>query len=202
MLLAVLALSILAPAGPGHDTPVRLKLSSGGDYSPGDRARVHVRVARDGYLLVMRMNSDGSARVLYPLSPKDEATIDGGADTEIKGRGDREAFAVGGRESGGVVLAAWSARPFRTEEWIRNGHWDLSAVTDSAAGNDPEAGLVAMIDRVVEGTFEYDVMQYTVAGQRYVRGGGWYDPWYGPGWGYGPRGRIGVSVGRRGRRGR
>ena len=204
MLLALLALAALSPAGPGHDTPIRLRLSDDGNYSPGDRPRVHVKTAKDGYLLVMRMNSDGSARVLFPLTPADEATVDGGRDAEIKSRGDREAFAVGGRDGGGVVLAAWSARPFRTEAWVRNGHWDLSTETDSTAAKDPEAALVTMIDRVVDGTFDYDVMTYTVAGERSVRGAGWYDPWFGygrAGW-YGPRGRVGGIVGRRGRRGR
>ncbi len=202
MLLALLALSLLGPAGPGHDTPVRLKLSSGGDYSPGDRARVHVKIAQHGYLLVLRMNADGTARVLFPLDPSEEAVVDGGIEMEVRGRGDREAFAVGGRDGGGVVLAAWSAKPFRTESWVRNGHWDLFAETDSTAARDPEAALVSMLDRVVDGTFDYDVLAYTVAPERVVRAGGWYNPWYGgwgPGW-YGPRGRIGgVSRGRGGR---
>lgn len=189
MMLTLLALSALASAGPGHDAPVRLKLSDNGDYSPGDRARVHVKTAKDGYLLVMRMNADGSARVLYPLSPGDDGTVDGGTDFEVRGRGDREAFAVGGRESGGVVLAAWSSRPFHTDDWVRKGHWDLTDLTDSTAARDPEAALVSLIDKAVDGKFEYDVMSYTVAAERVVRAAGWYDPWYpyyGRGW-YGPR---------------
>ena len=203
MLLAVLALSLLTPVGPGHDTPVRLKLSDDGNYSPGDRARVHVKTARQGYLLVMRMNSDGSARVLYPQNPRDEATIDGGVEFEVRGHGDHEAFAVGGHDGGGVVLAAWSAKPFRTEIWVRNGHWDLAPETDSTGARDPEAALVSMIDRVVDGTFDYDVLPYTVSPERRDGVGGWYGPGYGywgPGW-YG-RGRIGVIVGGRGGRGR
>lgn len=193
MLLALLALVAVAPGGgPGRDTPVRLRLSDGGDYSPGDRARVHVKTAKDGYLLVLRMNADGGVRVLYPLEPKDDGGVDGGTDFEVRGRGDREAFAVGGRDGGGVVLAAWSARPFRTDDWVRNGHWDLVGLTDSLAAKDPEASLVALVDKAVDGTYDYDLVPYTVAAERRYARVGWYDPWYGW-WGpryYGPRVRV------------
>ena len=102
MLLALLALAALSPAGPGHDTPIRLRLSDDGNYSPGDRPRVHVKTAKDGYLLVMRMNSDGSARVLFPLTPADEATVDGGRDAEIKGRGAASAGSWAAEGAGGA----------------------------------------------------------------------------------------------------
>ena len=38
---------------PAGDPPVRLWLSSHGDYEHGDRAKVHAQAAQDGYLVVL-----------------------------------------------------------------------------------------------------------------------------------------------------
>ncbi len=180
-------------------------------YSPGDRAKVKVQVAEDGYLLVLRMTDRGNVRVLFPVDPRDDAAIDGGQEMEIRGRGDRETFTVGSRAGSGVVLAAWSTHPFQMDDLVRNGHWDLTALDDSTAGQDPEAALLAIVDRAADGRYEYDVVHYTVSPERYSRAYlGWYDPWfsgpwawYGPSWYYGPsfRGRVGILRGERGERG-
>ena len=42
-----------APHSPAGDPPVRLWLSSHGDYEHGDRAKVHAQAAQDGYLVVL-----------------------------------------------------------------------------------------------------------------------------------------------------
>jgi Domain of unknown function (DUF4384) len=210
MLTVALALSLLTPtalsAAPASDPPVRLKLNDDATYAPGDRARVRVKTAEDGYLLMLRMTDQGRVRVLFPLDPRDDASIEGGHEMEIRSRGDREAFMVGGRDGSGMVLAAWSARPFQTEDLARNGHWDLAGLTDSAAAQDPEAALLSIVDKAAGGSYEYDVLPYTVSPRRYPRAyAGWYDPWfgfsgpwgwYGPGWYYGPSVRVRVGIGR------
>jgi len=158
-----------------------------------------VKTAEDGYLLVLRMTDAGRARVLFPVDPRDDGAIEGGREMEVRSRGDREAFTIGSRDGAGMVLAAWSARPFHTEALTRNGHWDLTSVTDSTATEDPEAALLDIVDRATDGPYEYDLAPYTVSPRRYARVySGWYDPWfgyygpwwYGPGWYYGPTVRI------------
>ncbi|HXJ29232.1 MAG TPA: DUF4384 domain-containing protein, partial [Gemmatimonadales bacterium] len=76
------------------DPPVRISLNSGGYYYQGDRAKVRVRVADDGYLLVLRADADGRVRVLFPLDPGDDDFVRGGHEFELRGRGDRESFFV------------------------------------------------------------------------------------------------------------
>ena len=51
LLGAVPAASVAWPVAQGPDPAIRLTLGEGGSYVPGRWAQVHVRAARDGYLL-------------------------------------------------------------------------------------------------------------------------------------------------------
>lgn len=205
--LAVALLSTATPprtARPTDDPPIHLKLNEE-SYSHGDRAKVKVRAAEDGYLLVLRVDGDGRVRVLYPLSPDDEGRITGGKDFEVRSRGDREAFVINENTGTGAVLAAWAAEPFKFDEFTRNGHWDYRALTQEKISGDLESGLLDLVDRMSNGEYDYDVAQYSVDEPGYTRHyyGGWYDPWWGgyySCWGcyprfYGPGWRIGVGFG-------
>lgn len=207
-MLAALALLTLAPAAStAHldDPVIRVKLSDE-DYARGDRAKVKVRAAQDGYLLVLRVDGAGRVRVLYPLGPDDEGAITGGKDFEVRSRGDREAFVVDEASGSGAVLAAWSDQPFRYDEFSRNGHWDYRALAGEQISGDEESGLLDLVDRMTDGKYAYDIAQYTVREPGYTRhySAGFYNPWwggfYGPCWGcypyfYGPRWRVGVGFG-------
>lgn len=202
-----LALSLLTAAAPvaqrHDDPPVRLKLNEE-TYVRGDRAKVKVRAAETGYLLVLRGDADGRVRVLFPIAPDDDAEITGGKEFEVRSRGDREAFVVNETSGAGTVLAVWSDQPLNFEQFTRNGRWDYRALSaDSSAGAD-ESGLLDLVDRMTEGKYAYDVAQYTVddspPSRSHYRVGyysGFYDPWWGYGYGpyYGPRWRIGIGWG-------
>jgi hypothetical protein len=196
------------------DPPIRVKLSDE-SYSRGDRAKVKVRAAEDGYLLVLRVDTDGRLRVLYPLVPEDEGRIEGRKDFEVRSRGDREAFVVDDAPGSGMVLAAWSEQPFRFDDFSRNGHWDYRALTAEKITGDKEAGLLDLVDRMSDGKYQYDTSDYVVDEPGYVRHySGWYDPWWSgyypcfgcSPWYYGPRFSVGIGFGfghghfRRGRR--
>lgn len=205
-MFAPLALALLSTAAPqavrADDPPIRLKLSEE-SYSRGDRAKVKVRAAEDGYLLVVRVDGDGRVRILYPQRPDDEGAIIGGKDFEVRSRGDREAFVVDENSGSGTVLAAWSDQPFKFDEFDRNGHWDYRALSDEKITGDRESGLLDLVDKMSDGKYEYDVAQYTVDEPGYTShySMGYYSPWwdgyYGTCWGcyYGPRWRIGIGFG-------
>jgi len=207
-MFAPLALLLLSPAAlPAHldDPRIRVKLSEE-TYARGDRAKVKVRATEDGYLLVLRVDTEGRVRVLYPLRPDDDGQIEGGKDFEVRSRGDREAFLVAEGPGSGAVLAAWSSQPFRFDDFARNGHWDYRALTAEKITGDREAGLLDLVDRMSDGKYDYDMAEYAVDEPGYVRhySGGWYDPWwsgfYGPCWGcspwyYGPRWGVGLTFG-------
>ncbi|HWA15474.1 MAG TPA: DUF4384 domain-containing protein [Gemmatimonadales bacterium] len=188
-----------APLPQRHDDPpIRLKLNEE-TYDRGDRAKVKVRAANDGYLLVLRGDADGRIRVLFPIAPDDDARIKGGKEFEVRSRGDREAFTVNESAGAGTVLAVWSESPLNFQDFTRNGRWDYRALSaDSSSGAD-EAGLLDLVDRMTDGKYTYDVAEYSVedsppARPHYRVGfySGYYDPWWGY---YGPRWRVGIGWG-------
>jgi len=187
MLLA-LAVSLLLPAG---DPPVRLKISDD-VFVRGERVRVKVKTTQNGYLLVLRANAQGRVRVLFPVEPGDDGAIRGGKETEVRGRGGREAFTVDDAEGSGKIIAAFSAQPFQFDGFTRAGHWDYAALaaTDSVAG-DAEASLLALVDRMSSGAYDYDLVTYTVTAHPRFRQSpwAWGDPGrWGGGWdGWSPR---------------
>jgi hypothetical protein len=168
------------------DVPVRISLNDGGDYTRGDRARVRVRLDRDGYLVVLRADVDGRVRVLFPLDPGDDDFVRGGKDYELPGRGGRETFLVDDREGAGTILAAISQDAFHYDRFVRGDHWDYRVLASDRMRDDPEAGLLDIVSAMADSShFDYDVLGYSVDGaERYT-----YHHY-----GYGPRFGIGVGL--------
>ena len=168
------------------DPPVKVWLNHDNYFQRGDNARVNVRLADDGYLLVLRADAEGRVRVLFPLDPSNDNFARGHETIEVRGRGDREAFFVDDREGSGLVLAARSSTPFKFDEFVRGDHWDYRVLDARQAGDDKEAALVDMVQRMTpDGHFDYDAVTYVVASAR-----AYYDSYYpqyavnfGYGWG-------------------
>jgi hypothetical protein len=198
-ILAVTSLTPVpgVPAATGAtaaDPSVRISLNHR-SYERGDRARVTVNIRDDGYLVVLHLDADGLVRVLFPIDPGDDNFVRGGQSYEIRGRGDRDAFTINASSGTGTVYAAWSAEPFRFDDFVRGDHWDYRVIGDSALPNDPETGLTNIAQRMSTAHFEYDLTTYDVARQvaysyapayypppvyaPIYYGGCWADPWCG-----------------------
>jgi hypothetical protein len=184
-----LLLSLMVSAT--DDPPVKVWLNHDNYFQRGDKARVNVRLADDGYLIVLRADAEGRVRVLFPLDPSNDDFVRGHETIEVRGRGDREAFFVDDREGSGLVLAARSNSPFKFDEFVRGDHWDYRVLDARQAGEDKEAALLDMVQRMTtEGRFDYDAVTYAVASTR-----AYYDSYYphytavslGFGWGGWPR---------------
>src|SRR5712692_1041372 len=160
------------------DPPVHVWLSSD-SYYRGEKARLNLKTAEDGYVVVLRADADGRVRVLFPLDPGDDNFLRGGNTIEVRSRVDREAFAVDEGQGTGVVLAARSATPFRFDEYVRGDHWDYRVL--ATTGEDKEAGLLDIVQRMAgDSHFDYDVASYAVVTQAAYNGGSYY-PSYGVG---------------------
>jgi hypothetical protein len=204
MLFALVLPLVLASPPPAHvaaadDPPIRVSLNSDGQYWRGDRARVEVRAARDGYLVVLRADAAGRVRVLFPLDPGDDAFIRGRKTLEVRGRGGREAFFVDEAEGSGLVLAAWSADPLRFDEFVQGDHWDYRALGAGAVEEDPEGGLLEIARRMAgAGSFEYDLVPYFVGGavsSPYDSHGAHFGVYGCPGCAYGGGWGVSFSIG-------
>src|SRR6185295_6277883 len=126
---------------PADDPPVKVWLSSKGDFLLGENAKAYAQTKEDGYLVVFHVDTRGRVRVLFPLDPSDDQFVRGGKKQELKGRGNREAFVVDDSGSG-AVFAAYSKSRFAVEKFTQNGHWDYRALALDSADSDPEAGLM------------------------------------------------------------
>lgn len=186
--------------------PVRVTFNDDGRYVYGDKAKVYVRPAQDGYLVVLRSDARGNVRVLSPLDPNEDQAVSAGKKYEAKGRDGHEAFVAEDTSGQGVVLAAWSRTPFDVARFERNAHWDGQALGDAAGqsshtGGDAETRLQSVVDAMKPGGhYDYDAATYQVLSPRmartifaypypYAGWNGWwgYDPWWGWGPDFGPR---------------
>jgi hypothetical protein len=187
-LMLSLAGSALAPATAASarvvsdDPPIKVWLNHD-NYYRGDKARVNARLADDGYVVVLRADADGRVRVLFPLDPGDDAFVRGGETIEVRGRGDREAFYIDEREGSGLVLAARSTTPFKFDPFVRGDHWDYRVLDVRQSGDDKEAALVDIVQRMTDGHFDYDAESYVVATQAAYRD--YYPSYYSAGFGWG-----------------
>ena len=186
------------------DPPIRVWFNDDGRFAYGDRARVYLQAAGDGFIVVLRSDARGNVRLLSPLDPDGDQRVSAGKKYEAKGRGGREAFVVEDTSGQGLVLAAWSSTPFDLTRFARNGRWDPEALGDSAGGlsvapDDPEARLLSVVDAMRSGGhYRYDAEPYLVFAPRLARAvypypypygwsGFWgYGPWW-PGPVFGPR---------------
>jgi hypothetical protein len=202
MWTALLLLASHAAAAPrpmpvaSQDPPIRVWFNSDGNYAFGDRAKVYAKSAQDAYLIVLRSDGAGRVRVLFPLDPQDDQRITGGKKYELKSRGGREAFVADDTSGHGTVFAAISESPFRPDQFVQNGRWDIRALSSSRVRDDAESGLLELVQQMKtpDQRFVYDVATYVVS-EQYARDlypdpyaglGGWgYDPWWGYGRGFG-----------------
>jgi uncharacterized protein DUF4384 len=193
MLLSLLMLLGSSPARPPDvtpaadpDPPIHVWLNSNGSYELGDHAKVYVRAARPGYLVVLHAAPDGRVRVLFPLNPGDDQHVQGGKKYEIKGRGGHEAFQVDDSTGHGTVLAAVAAEPFRLDAIAKDGRWNFEALSAHRDAKDAEAGLMSLAQEMQPGGthFDYDIATYVAGSQRYAVYPYGYLGWWGPRFGF------------------
>ncbi len=199
-----------APATPvsvAADAALQIRLTGDSYYNTGEGVGVEVRTDRDGYLLVLHVTPEGYLKVLFPLDPGDDNSVNGGSTYELVGRGDREAFvtSAGGR---GTVFAVLSTEQFGLAPFTNNGRWDDASLNPDVYASDPEDELVDLAQRMGATDFEYDIARYDVVlppsevattsedGQTTIVNN-YYDgyPGYGCGDCLGPRVSFGISFG-------
>src|SRR6266550_2050223 len=185
MLLALLlSFASAVPQADGPD-PIAVKLNHE-QFSRGDKARVYVQTAQDGYLVVLHADPEGRVRMLFPRDPSDDAFVRGGRREEIRSRSDRDAFMIEGDDGAGTVLAAVSTDAFNFDGLVLNGHWDYCALGQGTIKDDPLAGLLDIVRRMSGANrFEYDAATYVVG--RDIASG------YGFGYTYFPRRTYGFG---------
>ena len=194
---------------------VRVTLNSQNVFDPGDRARVHVHVRDDSYLVVLYAAPDGRVRMLYPIYPHDDDFVKAGTDFDVRATEEDAtySFVVDPTGGEGMVYAAVSQDPYRFDAFMSGGNWTAAAFPTGAQGSAAEQVMTDLVQRMANpaGRFDYDIADYSVTnhgarqpqtyastddfGSVFDDGGGGsttviyapaYSPWgYGYGYGYG-----------------
>jgi len=162
-----------AAAAPRRDPPgIRIWTNHGEVYRRAERVQVFFRTEHDAYVTVLRVDTDGRVRVLFPLDPGDANLARGGETYTVPGADDHDAFVVDDPPGVGYVFAVASADPFDYDAFSTNDHWSfqtIASLSDGRIHGDPYASLQDLVQHIMpEGYADYDthLLPYDVE-QRY-----------------------------------
>ena len=142
---------------------INLWLNRDDVYRRGDRARVYFRSDEDAYVTVVRIDTDGRVRVLFPIDPWEDNYARGGRTFEVIGRDRDEAFRVDDYPGLGYVFAIASDEPFSYDDVVRGDHWDYRQISEGRVRGDPYVAVSDLAERIApEGGYDYDVASYSV----------------------------------------
>lgn len=132
-------------------------------YQRGDDARVYFKSDRDAYVTVIRIDTDGRMRVLFPIDPWEDNFARGGRTFEVLGRDRDEAFRVDDYPGVGYIFAIASSDEFRYDDIVRGDHWDYRTISDGRVRGDPYVAVSDLAERIaLEDDYDYDVASYDV----------------------------------------
>ncbi len=134
-------------------------------YASGQAVRVHFRADRDAFVTILRVDTDGRVRVLFPSEPWEDNFAGGGRDYEVQGRYDRDAFSIDDYPGVGYLFAVASADPFVYDGIQSKDHWDYRLIADGRVRGDPYVALTDLAQRIVPDGYsdwDYDIAPYYV----------------------------------------
>ena len=136
-------------------------------YRPGDRVRTYFRTDHPGHVTVLRVDTDGLIRTLFPRDPWRRAYVRAGRTLEVADARQRFSFTVDDGPGIGYLIAITSRSPFDYEEITRGDYWDFRLIEDGRIRGDPYVALTDLARRIApRGNYQYDIAPYYV-GRRY-----------------------------------
>lgn len=134
-----------------------------GPYGRGERARVYLSTDRAGYVTVLRVDTDGRLRILFPREPWDDNYVRGARTLEVLGARGAPGFTVDDPPGVGYLFAIASSEPFDYDQIARGDHWDYRTVDGGRIEGDPYVVLTDLAARLSPGAdFDYDIVPYHV----------------------------------------
>jgi hypothetical protein len=163
-----------APAAiAAHQPPVvRIWTNHGEAYQQAEPVQVFFRTERNAYVTILRVDTDGRVRVLFPVKPGDANRARGGETYNIPGVNDRDAFVVDDPPGLGYVFAVASQDRFDYDAFAAGEQWNLETVaglSDGRIHGDPYTSLQDLVRQIMpEGYTDYDtqLLPYDVEQQR------------------------------------
>lgn len=131
-------------------------------YHRGERVRVYFRSDTDAYVTILRVDTDGRVRVLFPEEPWDDNFARGGRAYEVRPGDERYAFYVDEYPGQGYVFAIATLDPFDYRGIVRGDHWDYAVIGNNGRlTGDPYVAVQDLVDLIVPA--DYDAYSYDLA---------------------------------------
>jgi hypothetical protein len=132
-------------------------------YRRGDAVRVYFRAQESGHLTILRVDTDGRIRTLFPREPWLRTYVRGGRTLEVADSREQTAFTIDDGPGVGYLFAITSPLPFRYEDVTRADHWDFRLIDGGRLRRDPYVALTDLARRIApRGNFRYDIAPYYV----------------------------------------
>lgn len=135
-------------------------------YRRGDDVEVSFRSEASGHVTIMRVDTDGRIRVLFPREPWRRTFVRGGQTMEVADTREQPSFRIDDRPGIGYLLAVTSPLPFQYDEVTRGDYWDFRFIEEGRVRGDPYVALTDLARRITpDGNFGYDIAPYYVERQ-------------------------------------
>jgi hypothetical protein len=138
-------------------------------YHRRDRVPVALRSDRDGYATILRVDTDGRVRVLFPGEPQEDNFVRGGQELLVPnpyGYDVAHTFAVDDYPGLGYVFAVVSRGAFDYRPYVRNGQWDYRRFgIDGRITGDPYVAISEIVEYMLppgSGGYGFDAASYFV----------------------------------------
>jgi hypothetical protein len=159
-------------AGPAHAGSVPVQRATTGfvtlwsdreePYRRGDEARIYLRTDRAAHLTVVRVDTDGRLRMLFPRDPGGRTRVAGARTFEVTRPPNGRSFRVDDYPGIGYLLAIVSSSLFNYDDITRGDHWDYRAIGYGRLQGDPYVGLAGFAASISRGRYQYDIAPYYV----------------------------------------
>lgn len=131
-------------------------------YHRGDGARVYLHTSEPGHVTILRADTDGRIRVLFPSEPWRRNFVRGGRTLEVAESPRGPSFTIDEDPGVGYILAVSSSKPFDYDEVTRGDYWDFRLVRDGRIRGDPYVALTNLARRISRDSYRYDITPYYV----------------------------------------
>lgn len=136
-------------------------------YPRGERGRLFFRTEQPGYVTILRVETDGRVRTLFPREPWGQSRVGKGRTHEVTDSRGHASFLVDDGPGIGYVFAVTSPHPFDYGPVTRGDYWDFRVIGQGRIRGDPYVALTDLARMLApQGDYSYDIAPYYV-GQRY-----------------------------------
>ena len=132
-------------------------------YRRGEGARIYFRTDEPGYVTVLRVDTDGRLRTLFPLEPWGAAKVRGGRTHEVSDTRNGAGFTIDDDPGVGYLFAISSPLPFQYDDITRGDYWDFRVIDGGRIQGDPYVALTDLAARIApRGDYDYAMALYHV----------------------------------------